>query len=68
MFSSVNLSFAGQGLGKNSNGITTAIKPKVKLNNFGLGHDRGKEFTYRWWEDAFNEAARNVNVEESEVQ
>ncbi|XP_034243452.1 G patch domain-containing protein 4 [Thrips palmi] len=53
----------GQGLGKDSTGITTALKPKVKLNVFGLGHDSAQTFTYRWWEDAFNEAARNVNVE-----
>ncbi|KAK3930564.1 G patch domain-containing protein 4 [Frankliniella fusca] len=56
----------GQGLGKNSTGITTALKPKVKLNTAGIGHDPAQEFTYRWWEDAFNSAASNINIEKTQ--
>ncbi|KAE8742712.1 hypothetical protein FOCC_FOCC011744 [Frankliniella occidentalis] len=56
----------GQGLGKNSTGITTALKPKVKLNTAGIGHDPAQEFTYRWWEDAFNNAASNINIKKTQ--
>lgn len=56
----------GQGLGKDLHGMKTALKPKAKFNLLGLGHDRAQEFTYRWWEDAFNEAATNVNVVKAE--
>ena len=54
----------GEGLGRGGHGMAEAIKPKLKFDNSGLGHDRGEEFTFNWWEHAFNKAAQNVQVEE----
>ncbi|KAF2888775.1 hypothetical protein ILUMI_17398 [Ignelater luminosus] len=52
----------GKGLGKSENGITTAIKPKLKFDNAGIGHDSSEQFTNNWWEKLYNNAANNVNV------
>merc|ERR1711874_661230 len=38
-----------------------------KFDNSGLGSDRGEEFTFNWWEHAFNKAAQNVQVEEDQA-
>jgi len=54
----------GEGLGRGGHGMAEAIKPKLKFDNSGLGHDRGEEFTFPWWEHVFNKAAQNVQVEE----
>lgn len=54
--------FLGKGLGKSENGITTAIKPKLKFDNAGIGHDSSEQFTNNWWEKLYNNAASNVNV------
>lgn len=40
----------GKGLGKKEDGIVTAIKPKLKFDNSGVGHDVGEQFTNNWWE------------------
>lgn len=53
----------GKGLGKNEDGISNAIKPSLKFDNYGLGHDIGEEFTNNWWEKMFNKAAQNISVE-----
>ncbi|ESO01097.1 hypothetical protein HELRODRAFT_175127 [Helobdella robusta] len=50
----------GQGLGKEKQGIKDAIKVNVKNDKFGVGHDLGEEFTYHWWDHAFNRAAKNI--------
>ncbi|CAH0551548.1 unnamed protein product [Brassicogethes aeneus] len=52
----------GKGLGKNEDGINSALKPKLKFDNTGLGHDRGKEFTNKWWENVYNAASSNFDV------
>lgn len=52
----------GDGIGKNSDGIAAPIKASLKFDNAGLGHDRGKEFTNHWWQNAFNSAANNIDV------
>ncbi len=59
---------AGQGLGKDKQGIREALKPAVKLNTHGLGHDASKEFTFNWWEHVYDTAVQNVNVEETKVR
>lgn len=56
------LTFAGKGLGKNEDGISKAIRPNLKFDNCGLGHDAGEEFTNNWWETLFNKAAENLDV------
>uniref|UniRef100_A0A0C9RNR6 G patch domain-containing protein 4 n=1 Tax=Fopius arisanus TaxID=64838 RepID=A0A0C9RNR6_9HYME len=49
----------GKGLGKNENGIVDALKPKLKFDRIGMGHD-GAE--YNWWEHIYNEASNNLEV------
>ena len=53
---------SGKGLGKHEDGIHTAIKPKLKFNNHGVGHDPGEEFTHKWWENVYNDALNNIDV------
>jgi len=54
----------GDGLGKNRQGRKTAIKPKLKFDSHGLGHDRSEEFEFHWWDHLFNSAAKGVKVNE----
>ncbi|CAD1480982.1 unnamed protein product, partial [Heterotrigona itama] len=49
-----------KGLGKHENGITEALKPKLKFDTAGLGH-KNKEWD-NWWEHAFDKAANNIKV------
>jgi hypothetical protein len=57
----------GKGLGRNESGITKALKPKLKFDTRGVGHDASEQFTYHWWEHAFNKAANNIQVSTTEV-
>lgn len=57
-----NIYFLGKGLGKNEDGISTAIKPKLKFDNAGVGHEHGKDFTNNWWERVYSSALDNVEV------
>ncbi|KOX80500.1 G patch domain-containing protein 4 [Melipona quadrifasciata] len=50
----------GKGLGKHENGITEALKPKLKFDTAGIGH-KDKEGD-NWWEHAFNKAANSIKV------
>ncbi|XP_031621081.1 G patch domain-containing protein 4 [Contarinia nasturtii] len=52
----------GEGIGKNSDGILKPIKANLKFDNAGLCYDKAQEFTNHWWEQAFNDAAENLNV------
>ncbi|XP_014283356.1 G patch domain-containing protein 4 [Halyomorpha halys] len=56
----------GEGLGKNSDGIKEAIKPKRKTNNLGLGYKLGSEFKDNWWENVYDNAASNIIVKTDE--
>ncbi|KAG9428852.1 G patch domain-containing protein 4 [Apis mellifera carnica] len=51
----------GKGLGKHENGITEALKPKLKFNTTGIGHKN--EDNNNWWENAFNKAASSITVQ-----
>jgi len=53
----------GKGLGKKEHGIKEAIKIKRKNNTSGLGLDIAEQFTYHWWDHAFNKAAKSINVD-----
>ncbi|XP_069040953.1 G patch domain-containing protein 4 [Lepisosteus oculatus] len=55
----------GKGLGKRENGISEAIKVKVKCDKTGVGHSPGEEFTFHWWDHVFNKAAAGLSVESS---
>lgn len=50
----------GKGLGKNENGITEALKPKLKFNSEGVGYRPSKEV--HWWQTSFDNAAKNVVI------
>ncbi|KAG7276561.1 hypothetical protein CRUP_019611 [Coryphaenoides rupestris] len=54
---------AGKGLGRDENGISEAIKVKVKCNKEGIGHKKGEEFTFHWWDHIFNKASSSLQVE-----
>merc|ERR1719147_695072 len=54
----------GEGLGKYGQGITDAIKPKLKFDQAGIGHNKAEEFEFQWWDHVFNKAAKTVKVEE----
>ncbi|RVE42377.1 hypothetical protein evm_012998 [Chilo suppressalis] len=54
----------GKGLGKNENGISEALKPKLKRSVAGIGHDAAADFTEHWWSQLYDKAAKNVEVEE----
>lgn len=53
----------GKGLGRNEDGISTALKPKLKFDNSGIGHNLSDEFTNNWWEKHFNSACQNIDVQ-----
>uniref|UniRef100_A0A182JBU2 G patch domain-containing protein 4 n=1 Tax=Anopheles atroparvus TaxID=41427 RepID=A0A182JBU2_ANOAO len=52
----------GEGLGKNSDGITVPIKASFKFSNTGIGTDQAKDLTDNWWERVFNDASSNLEV------
>lgn len=56
----------GKGLGKKGHGMSEAIKVKVKCDNAGVGHNMGEQFTFHWWDHAFNRAASSITVESSQ--
>jgi len=56
----------GTGLGKHSQGIVDAIKPKLKFDQTGVGHNRAEEFEFHWWDHVFNKAAKTIKVDENE--
>ncbi|XP_060573794.1 G patch domain-containing protein 4-like [Ruditapes philippinarum] len=56
----------GQGLGKDEEGITEAIKVKIKQDKKGVGHNPGEEFSFHWWDHVFNKAASKIEVSRTE--
>lgn len=48
-------------MGKHENGITEALKPKLKFDTTGIGHQDNN--WDNWWETAFNKAANNIKVD-----
>ncbi|KAM4601351.1 G patch domain-containing protein 4 [Polymixia lowei] len=53
----------GKGLGRDENGISEAIKVKVKCDKDGIGHKKGEQFTFQWWDHVFNKASNSLQVE-----
>merc|ERR1712083_328073 len=43
-----------------------ALKPKLKFDQTGVGHNRAEEFEFHWWDHVFNKAAKSVKVEDTE--
>lgn len=56
----------GDGLGRHGQGIVDAIKPKLKFDNTGVGHNQAEEFEFRWWDHVFNKAAQSIQVEQND--
>ena len=44
----------GQGLGASNQGIHDPIKPSLKFDTTGIGHDPAAEFTSNLWESNYN--------------
>uniref|UniRef100_A0A8C9YLL2 G patch domain-containing protein 4 n=1 Tax=Sander lucioperca TaxID=283035 RepID=A0A8C9YLL2_SANLU len=57
----------GKGLGRGENGISEAIKVKVKCGKGGVGHKEGEQFTFHWWDHVFNKASSGLQVESDQV-
>ncbi|KAF4088177.1 hypothetical protein AMELA_G00080060 [Ameiurus melas] len=53
----------GKGLGRAENGISEAIRVKVKCDRGGVGHKEGEQFTFHWWDHVFNKASASLAVE-----
>lgn len=53
----------GKGLGRAGNGISEAIKVKVKSDKAGVGHKESDQFTFHWWDHVFNKASSSLQVE-----
>ncbi|KAK5862041.1 hypothetical protein PBY51_017473 [Eleginops maclovinus] len=53
----------GKGLGRAENGISEAIRVKVKCGKGGVGHKEGEQFTFHWWDHVFNKASASLQVE-----
>lgn len=56
----------GKGLGRNEDGMSEALKVKIKADNAGVGHDPGEQFTFHWWEHVFAKSAGNITVTEGD--
>jgi len=57
---------SGEGLGRHGQGIVDALKPKLKFDQTGVGHNRAEEFEFHWWDHVFNKAAKSVKVEDNQ--
>ena len=51
-------------MGKDGGGIAEPIRPSLKFDSSGVGHDPSKEFTSNWWEQAYKKAADKIQVTE----
>ncbi|XP_073983547.1 G patch domain-containing protein 4 isoform X3 [Rhodnius prolixus] len=52
----------GKGLGKESTGTVEPVRPKLKFDNKGLGFNYGEEYSFKWWEHVYDQAANNISV------
>uniref|UniRef100_A0A8C3CHE6 G patch domain-containing protein 4 n=1 Tax=Cairina moschata TaxID=8855 RepID=A0A8C3CHE6_CAIMO len=57
----------GKGLGKKEDGISQALRVKVKCDSAGVGHNAAEQFSFHWWDHVFNESAANIAVEDGQV-
>ena len=63
----ISLHFAGMGLGKNEAGMKEPLRPKLKFDYSGIGHDPWKELTSNWWSNVYDTAAAKVIVSPAHV-
>ncbi|CAF3269576.1 unnamed protein product [Rotaria sp. Silwood2] len=61
---------ADKGLGKDNQGMKTALKPVLKFDTRGVGCNQKDEYSseFKWWEYSYNRAAKKVSqsLEQSE--
>ncbi|XP_077071157.1 G patch domain-containing protein 4 [Siphateles boraxobius] len=57
----------GKGLGRSENGISEAIKVKIKYGKGGMGHKEGEQFSFHWWDHVFNKASSSLVVETAQT-
>nr|XP_047910231.1 G patch domain-containing protein 4 [Anser cygnoides] len=57
---------AGKGLGKREDGISQALRVRVKCDSAGVGHNAAEQFSFHWWDHVFNESAANIAVEDGQ--
>lgn len=57
----------GDGLGKNNDGISKALKPNYKFDKTGLGHNKADEFNNHWWDSLYKNASNNLDVNKNEA-
>ncbi|ODM96092.1 G patch domain-containing protein 4 [Orchesella cincta] len=57
----------GSGLGKNEQGMLTAIKPTLKVGKEGMGFDFSKELVDTWWTRAYDDSLKRINVDENDA-
>ncbi|CAF3846433.1 unnamed protein product [Adineta steineri] len=52
-----------KGLGKNNQGMKTALKPVLKFDTRGVGCNQKDEYSseFKWWEYTYNRAAKKVS-------
>ncbi|CAF1393488.1 unnamed protein product [Rotaria sordida] len=54
---------AEKGLGKNNQGMKTALKPVLKFDTRGVGCNQKDEYSseFKWWEYSYNRAAKKLS-------
>lgn len=57
----------GEGLGRDKHGMTKPLKANYKFDNAGLGHNPADDLNNHWWENVYNKAATNLNVETNDA-
>lgn len=58
----------GEGLGKNSQGISTYVKVKKRVENSGIGMEtlRKEEHQVQWWCNVYDKVASSILVDDSD--
>lgn len=54
----------GDGLGATGSGIKDAIKPKLKFDSHGLGHNIADELCDTWWRNSYDNALESIDITE----
>jgi len=59
---------ADKGLGKDNQGMKTAIKPILKFDTRGVGCNQKDEYSneFKWWEHSYNRAAKKISQTQNE--